>query len=87
MPRSKHFLSASCGPQIPFTWRNAYWGLWVEPTRSWKVISSFLPVKLSHMDISVEILYSFHLDMYHFPFAAFYSYKKRQYNMNVILEK
>ena len=39
----------------PFTWRNSYWGLWVEPTRSWKVISSFLPVKLSHMDISVEI--------------------------------
>ena len=36
-----HF--ASCGSQIPFTWRNAYWGLWVEPTRSWKVISSFHP--------------------------------------------
>ena len=43
MPRSKHFLFASCGPQIPFTWCNAYWGLWVEPTRSWKVISSFHP--------------------------------------------
>ena len=43
MPRSKHFLFASCGPQIPFTWRNAYWGFRVEPTRSWKVISSFHP--------------------------------------------
>ena len=29
--------------QIPFTWRNAYWGLWFEPTRSWKVISCFHP--------------------------------------------
>ena len=43
MPRSKHFLFASWGTQIPFTWRNAYWGLWVEPTRSRKVISSFHP--------------------------------------------
>ena len=43
MPRSKHFLFALCGPQIPFTWCNAYWDLWVEPTRSWKGISSFHP--------------------------------------------
>ena len=52
-----------------------------------KLLVPSIPVKLSNMDISVEIRYNFHLDMYHFPFAAFYSYKKRQYNMNVILEK
>ena len=52
-----------------------------------KLLVPSIPVKLSHMDISVEIWYNFQLDMYHFPFPAFYSYKKTQYNMNVILEK
>ena len=52
-----------------------------------KLLVPSIPVKLSHMDISVEIWYNFQLDMYHFPFPAFYSYKRRQYNMNIILEK
>ena len=52
-----------------------------------KLLVPSIPVKLSHMDISVEIWYNFQLDMYHFPFPAFYSYKKTHYNVNVILEK
>ena len=55
-----------------------------------KLLVPSIPVKLSHMDISVEIWYNFQLDMYHFPFPAFYSYKKRQRCITrtvVILEK
>ena len=78
MPRSKHFLFASCGPQIPFTWRNAYWGLNLPKVGTLLVPS--IPVKLSHMDISVEIWYKFQLDMYHFPFPAYCSYKKTKTN-------
>ena len=52
-----------------------------------KVLVPSIPVNLPHMDILVEFWYNFQLDMYHFPFPAFYSYKKTQYNMNVILEK
>ena len=85
MPRSKHFLSASCGPLLLGVTVIGVYGLNL-PEVGKLLVPSF-PVKLSHMDISVEIWYNFQLDMYHFPFAAFYSYKKRQYNMNVILEK
>ena len=52
-----------------------------------KLLVPSIPVKFSHMDISVEFWYDFQMDMYHFPFPAFYSYKKIQHNMNVILEK
>ena len=49
-----------------------------------KLLVPSIPVKLSHMDILVEIWYNFQLDMYHFPFPAFYSYKKKtkMYNTN-----
>ena len=40
---------ASCGSQISYLWRNAHWGLWVEPTRSWKLLVPSIPVKLSHI--------------------------------------
>ena len=80
MPRSKHFLFALCGPLLL-----GVYGLNLPEVG--KLLVPSIPVKLSHMDISVEIWYNFQLDMYHFPFPAFYSYKKRQYNMNVILEK
>ena len=76
IPRSKHFLLASCGPQISYSWANAHWGLWVEPTRSWKVIRSFYPCQAFSYG-HVELWYNFQLNMYHFPLPAFFP-KKRQ---------
>ena len=58
--------------QISFSWANANWGLWVKPTRSWKVISSFYPCQAFSYGL-VEIWNNFQLDMYHFPLPALYS--------------
>ena len=84
MPRSKHFLFASCGPQIPFTWRNAYWGLWVEPTRSWKVISSFHPCQAfsyGHLGWNLIQLSTGHVS-FPFPSILFLQKKTKMYNTN-----
>ena len=84
MPRSKHFLFASCGPQIPFTWCNAYWGLWVEPTRSWKVISSFHPCQAfsyGHLGWNLIQLSTGHVS-FPFPSILFLQKKTKMYNTN-----
>ena len=84
MPRSKHFLFASCGPQIPFTWRNAYWGLWVEPTRSWKVISSFHPCQAfsyGHLGWNLIQLSTGHVS-FPFPSILFLQKKTKMNNTN-----
>ena len=77
MPRSKHFLFASWGTQIPFTWRNAYWGLWVEPTRSRKVISSFHPCQAfsyGHLGWNLIQLSTGHVS---FPFRSILLLQKK----------
>ena len=84
MPRSKHFLFASCGPQIPFTWHNAYWGLWVEPTRSWKVISSFHPCQAfsyGHLGWNLIQLSTGHVS-FPFPSILFLQKKTKMNNTN-----
>ena len=84
MPRSKHFLFASCGPQIPFTWHNAYWGLWVEPTRSWKVISSFHPCQAfsyGHLGWNLIQLSTGHVS-FPFPSILFLQKKTEMNNTN-----
>ena len=77
-------LSASCGPQIPLTWRNAYWGLWVEPTRSWKVISSFHPCQAfsyGHLGWNLIQLSTGHVS-FPFPSILFLQKKTKMYNTN-----
>ena len=84
MPRSKHFLFASCGPQIPFTWRNAYWGFRVEPTRSWKVISSFHPCQAfsyGHLGWNLIQLSTGHVS-FPFPSILFLQKKTEMNNTN-----
>ena len=53
MPRSKHFLFPSCGPQIPDVTLIGVYGLNLPEVG--KLLVPSIPVKLSHMDISVEI--------------------------------
>ena len=84
MPRSKHFLFSSCGPKIPFTWRNAYWGSWVELTRSRKVISSFHPCQAfsyGHLGWNLIQLSTGHVS-FPFPGILFLQKKTKMNNMN-----
>ena len=63
--------------QISYSWANANWGLWVEPTRSWKVISSFCPCQAFSYRL-VEIWNNFQLDMYLISLYQHFIPKKRQ---------
>ena len=68
---------ASCDPKISFTWRNAYWGLWVELTRSRKVISSFHPCQAfsyGHLGWNLIQLSTGHVS---FPFPSILFLQKK----------
>ena len=84
-PRSKNFLFASCGPQIPLTWAKVHTGLWVKHTT---VLC--IPVKLSHMDMlksDFSTTFNWTCIISRLP-ALICSYKKTKMdNINVILEK
>ena len=76
MPRSKHFLFASCGPKFPLLGVTLIGAYGLNLPVVGKLLVPSIPVKLSHMDISVETWYNFQPHMHHFPFEAFHSYKK-----------
>ena len=87
-PRSKNFLFASCGPQIPLTWAKVHTGLWVLNIPDSTVLS--IPVKLSHMDMlksDFSTTFNWTCIISRLP-ALICSYKKTKMdNINVILEK
>ena len=55
MPRSKHFLFASCGPKFLLLGVTLIGAYGLNLPEVGKLLVASIPFKLSHMDIPVEI--------------------------------